>query len=55
MRRAYIVVGELDTGEVDVFYAVCHSFERADELCVEAETKDPDHNYTYYEVIEEDD
>lgn len=56
MRRAYIVVGELeDTNEVDIYYAVCHSMQRADELCLEAEAQNPNHIYTWREVIEEDD
>jgi hypothetical protein len=28
---------------------------RADELAFEAETEDPEHVYTWYEVVEEDD
>ena len=56
MRRAYIIVGELeDTDKIDVFYASCHSMERADELCLEAEITDPSRIYTWREVIEEDD
>lgn len=55
MRRAYVVLGQLDTGELDRVYAVCHTMERADALCLEAETEDPGTQYNYYEVIEEDD
>lgn len=54
MRRAYVIVGKL--GNVVVtYYAVCHSMSRADELCFEAENADPEHYYTWYEVIEDDD
>ena len=56
MKRAYVVVGELeDTNMIDVFYGVCHTIERADELCFEAEAADPGRIYTWREVIEEDD
>lgn len=55
MRRAYVILGQLDNGELDRVYAVCHSMERADELCYEAELEDPEIQYNYYEVIEEDD
>lgn len=56
MKRAYVIVGELeDTDKIDTFYAVCHSMTRADELCLEAESEDPNHIYTWREVIEEDD
>lgn len=56
MKRAYVVVGERETEAVpEVWYAVCHSMSRADELAYEAEEKDPDHVYMWYEVIEEDD
>lgn len=55
MRRAYIVYGENEYGFTDVYYAVCHSMARADELCYEAETEDPDHIYTWREVIEDED
>ena len=56
MRRAYVVVGlDNDEGFVVSWYAVCHSMDRAQELCTEAEGNDPDHPYTWYEVIEEDD
>ena len=55
MRRAYVIVGELEDGMVDTYYAVCHSMERADELAYEAEAADPDHIYVWHEVIEEDD
>lgn len=57
MKRAYIVYGMYDvTNErIDTFYAVCHTMERADELCLEAEAEDPTHVYTWREVIEEDD
>ena len=56
MRRAYVVVGErIDEAVPEVWYAVCHSMNRAEELCMEAEENDPEHPYTWYEVIEEDD
>lgn len=56
MRRAYVVVGEkLDEAVPEVWYAVCHSMDRADALACEAEEKDPDHIYLWYEVVEEDD
>ena len=56
MRRSYVVVGEkLDEAVVDVWYAVCHSMERANELAYEAEDADPAHVYVWYEVVEEDD
>ena len=56
MRRAYVVVGELENTEVvDVYYAVCHSMKRADELCQEAESWDSSRIYYWVEVIEEDD
>ena len=56
MRRAYVIVGERISEAVpEVWYAVCHSMTRADELCYEAEAKDPDHVYLWYEIIEEDD
>lgn len=56
MRRAYVVTGELEDGTIDVFYAVCHSMHKADELCLEAENDDLcDRIYTWHEIIEEDD
>jgi hypothetical protein len=55
MRRAYVVLGQLDNGELDRVYAVCHSMERADELAFQAESEDPNIQYNYYEAIEEDD
>ena len=57
MRRAYVVTGELEDGTVDVYYAVCHSMHKAQELCLEAENDDfnPDRIYVWHEVIEEDD
>lgn len=56
MKRAYVVVGERpDEAVPDVWYAVCHSMRRADELAYEAEDKDPNHIYVWYEVIEEED
>jgi hypothetical protein len=54
MRRAYVVLGLVDE-KLDRVYAVCHDMRRADELCYEAEENDPETEYTYYEVIEEDD
>lgn len=55
MRRAYIIVGKLENGIIDDYYAVCHNMERADELCLEAETKNPQLEYSWYSAIEEDD
>ena len=56
MRQAYVVVGEDPcTGTSDDFYAVCHSMDRADALCFEAETENPELEYTWYAVIEEED
>lgn len=55
MRRAYVILGKLEDGTVDVYYAVCHYMARADELCYEAEKADPDHYYDWHEIIEEDD
>jgi len=56
MKRAYVVVGEQEATAVpEVWYAVCHSMKRADELAYEAEANDPDHIYVWYETIEEDD
>ena len=55
MRRAFVILGQLETGELDRVYAICHTMARADELCLEAEAEDPDIQYNYYEVIEEDD
>lgn len=55
MRRAYVILGQLETGELDRVYAICHTMTRADELCLEAEAEDLDIQYNYYEVIEEDD
>lgn len=56
MKRAYVVVGENpDTWRVEDYYGVCHSMKRADELCLEAETDNPDDHYTWYEIVEEDD
>ena len=56
MRQAYVVVGEdPHTGMSDDFYAVCHSMDRADALCFEAETENPELEYTWYAIIEEED
>lgn len=56
MRRAYLILGELeDTNTPDLFYAVTHSMERAEELCLEAEREDPVRIYYWREVIEDDD
>lgn len=57
MRRAYVVVSELPDGRADDYYAICHSMERADALCAEAQKKFSEYesHYTWYEVIEEDD
>jgi hypothetical protein len=55
MKRAYVVVGKLQNDVVDDYYAVCHSMERADELCLEAEAQNPRLEYTWYPAVEEDD
>lgn len=56
MRKAYVVVGERVSEAVpEVWYAIAHSPKRADELAYEAEEKDPDHVYVWYETNEEDD
>ena len=55
MRRAYVITGELEAGTPDVWWAVCHSIERAEQLCLEAEQEDPKHMYTWHEVIDEED
>lgn len=56
MKRAYVVVGErIDEAVPEVWYGVYHSMDRADEAAYEAEDKDPDHVYLWYETIEEDD
>lgn len=57
MRRAYVVVGELEDGTVDTYYAICHSMRKADELCYEAELEADNLNliFTWHEVIEEED
>lgn len=56
MRRAYVIVGEREAEAIpEVWYAVCHSMERADQLAYEAEDADPKHVYVWYEVIEDDD
>ena len=56
MRRAYVVVGiDPKTNELDQAYSVCHTIDRADELCLEAESEIPYLIFTWYEVIEEDD
>lgn len=56
MRRAYVVVGERQNeAVVEVWHAVCHSMNRADELAYAAEAADPEHVYMWYEIIEEDD
>ena len=56
MRRAYVVVGELEDGRVDVYYGITHTMTRADELCLQAEAEDsnPDRYYTWHEVIEDE-
>ena len=58
MRRAYLVYGAYDVtnDRIDVFYAICHSMHRADELCKQAEAEDTAGRiYNWVEVIEEDD
>jgi len=57
MKRAYVVTGENEAGVVEVYYAVCHSMHKADELCLEAENDDfnCDRIYTWHEIIEEED
>ena len=58
MRRAYIIYGmyDVERDRVDVYYAVCHSMARAEELCLKAENEDTEGRiYNWAEVIEEDD
>ena len=55
MRHVYVVVGELENGVVDDYYAVCGSIKRADELCLEAEKECPGLHYTWYASVEGDD
>ena len=57
MKRAYIVVGENADGKVEVYYGVCHSMHKADELCLAAEADDFNYDriYTWHETVEEDD
>lgn len=55
MRRAYVIIGELENGKVSDVYAVCHTMERAEELCLEAEQERPELLYTWYNVVEEED
>ena len=57
MKRAYVITGELENGTVAVYYAVCHSIEKAEQLCFQAEDEDSDanHVYTWHEIIEEED
>ena len=55
MRRAYVIVGELENGKVSDVYAVCHTMERAEELRMEAEQERPALSYTWYHVVEEED
>ena len=47
-------VGLRDAGD-PVELAARYDMERADELAYEAEAADPEIQYNYYEVIEEDD
>ena len=55
MRKAYVVVGERPTeAVVEVWYGIAHDMERADQMAYEAEAKDPDHVYLWYETMEED-
>ena len=55
MRRAYVITGELEPGVPDKYWAVCHSMDRAEDLCLQAEKEDPTHMYTWHEVIDEED
>ena len=55
MRHVYVVVGELENGIADDYYAVCHSIARAYELCLRAEEECPELHYTWYASVEEDD
>lgn len=50
----YLIVGQAE-GHEDVFYGVCHSLERAKELCYEAEENDEDGlYYTWFPVLDLD-
>lgn len=61
----FVVVGlDIETGKVADWYCVCHSPERAKELCVEAHEDNKAlhqlgesrlYNYTYYATLEEED
>lgn len=56
MRRAYVVVGlDPETNELEQMFGVCHTMDRADEMCLEAETGSPELIFCWYEVVEEDD
>lgn len=50
----YVVVGENpDTGRVEDWYAIASTPERADQMCLEAEEKFPECEYTWYALEEE--
>ena len=55
MRHVYVIVGELENGIVDDYYAVCHSIRQAEQLCFQAERENPELYYTWYSSVEEDD
>ena len=55
MRYSFVVTGELENGTIVDYYAVCHSMDRAEELCLEAERHNPDLYYTWHMAVEEDD
>lgn len=56
MRRAYIVVGlDPETDKLEQMFGACHTMNRAEEMCLEAETKNPELIFCWYEVVEEDD
>ena len=56
MKRAFVVFGvDPETLLPDIWYAICHSVKRAEELAYEAEEEDPSHLYVWHWVDEEDD
>lgn len=55
MRHVYVIIGELENGIADDYYAVCHSMKRAEQLCLQAEHENPELYYTWYSSVEEDD
>lgn len=51
----YLIIGHAD-GYEDVFYGVCHSIARVEEICYEAEKNDEaGRYYTWFPVIDIED